>query len=86
MKPSFYFNKKLEKIAEELIFDNGDTFNFLEQHGLTVSDNESGVTEELWNLVMDALIRGYYMGKEADKLNNRLSDIKADKGKMEDRQ
>jgi hypothetical protein len=64
MKPSFYFNKKLERIAEELIFDNEDTWKFMEEHNLGVPDTECGVVEEIWDLVMDALVRGYYLGKE----------------------
>jgi hypothetical protein len=74
MKPSFYFQRRLEKIADELIFDNEDTWKFLEEHNLGIPDSESGVVEEIWDLVMDALIRGYYMGKEVDKLNDRLVD------------
>jgi hypothetical protein len=77
MKPSFYFQRRLEKIADELIFDNEDTWKFLEEHNLGIPDSESGVVEEIWDLVMDALIRGYYMGKEVDKLNDRLVDLSA---------
>lgn len=64
LKTNKKIQSRLEKEAEELIFDIEDNWDFLDRKGLAVSDDECGVDEGIWNLVMDALIRGYYIGKE----------------------
>ena len=55
------FQEKLEKIADDLIFEQH--WDYLESQNLAFPDDELGVAEGIWDLVMDALIRGYYLGK-----------------------